>query len=83
MILPETSGEEAVLVAERIRKTVQAEKFTPESGKQLGITISIGAAQYAAEEQLSTFIQRADKAMYLSKQNGRNRVTALRAEEEK
>jgi diguanylate cyclase (GGDEF)-like protein len=81
VILPETSGEEAVLVAERIRKTIQSEKFTPESGKELGITISIGAAQYAPEEQLSTFIQRADKAMYLSKQKGRNRVTALSAEE--
>jgi diguanylate cyclase (GGDEF)-like protein len=82
VILPETSGEEAVLVAERIRKTIQSEKFTPEPGKKLGITISIGAAQYAPEEQLSTFIQRADKAMYLSKQQGRNRVTALSAEEQ-
>ena len=82
VILPETSGEEAVLVAERIRKTVGAEKFKPEPGKQLGITISIGAAQYSPEEQLSTFIQRADKAMYLSKQQGRNRVTAIEAEED-
>ena len=81
VILPETSDEEAVLVAERIRKTIEAEKFTPETGTELGITISIGAAQYAPEEQLSTFIQRADKAMYVSKEKGRNRVTALRAEE--
>ncbi len=83
VILPETSGEEAVLVAERIRKTIQTEKFKPESAKELGITISIGVAQYAAEEQLSTFIQRADKAMYHSKQQGRNRVTSVSAEEEK
>ena len=83
VILPETSGEEAVLVAERIRKTIQTEKFKPESAKELGITISIGVAQYAAEEQLSTFIQRADKAMYHSKQEGRNRVTSLSAEKEK
>ena len=83
VILPETSGEEAVLVAERIRKTIQTEKFKPESAKELGITISIGVAQYAAEEQLSTFIQRADKAMYSSKQLGRNRVTSLSVEEKK
>ncbi len=83
VILPETGGDEAVLVAERIRKTIQAEKFTPVSGKKLGITISIGTAQYSAEEQLSTFIQRADKAMYISKQKGRNRVTAIEAEEKK
>ena len=81
VILPETSCEEAELVAERIRTTIQTEKFKPRNAKELSITISIGTTQYDAEEQLSTFIQRADKAMYLSKQNGRNQVTALVAEE--
>ena len=82
VILPETSCEEAVLVAERIRNTVQNLNFEPENGKTLSITISIGVTQYAAEEQLSTFIQRADRAMYLSKQNGRNRVTAVKQEDD-
>lgn len=82
VILPETSCEEAELVAERIRTTIQSEKFKPRNAKELSITISIGTTQYDAQEQLSTFIQRADKAMYLSKQNGRNQVTALVAEEE-
>ena len=80
VILPETSCEEALLVAERIRNVIQSEKFTPQPEKELSITISIGVTQYAAEEQLSTFIQRADKAMYISKQNGRNQVTASAAE---
>jgi diguanylate cyclase (GGDEF)-like protein len=82
VILPETSCEEAVLVAERIRNTVQNLNFEPENGKTLSITISIGVTQYAAEEQLSTFIQRADRAMYLSKQDGRNRVTAVKQEDD-
>jgi diguanylate cyclase (GGDEF)-like protein len=82
VILPETSCEEAELVAERIRTTIQTEKFKPRNAKELSITISIGTTQYDAQEQLSTFIQRADKAMYLSKQHGRNQVTALVAEEE-
>jgi diguanylate cyclase (GGDEF)-like protein len=82
VILPETSCEEAELVAERIRTTIQTEKFKPRNAKELSITISIGTTQYDAEEQLSTFIQRADKAMYLSKQHGRNQVTALVAEDE-
>ena len=81
VILPETSCEEALLVAERIRNVVQAEVFRPEEGKDISITISIGATQYAENEELSAFIQRADKAMYLSKQKGRNRVTALRSKE--
>ena len=81
VILPETSCEEALLVAERIRNVVQAEVLRPEKGKKASITVSIGATQYAENEELSTFIQRADKAMYLSKQKGRNLVTALQTED--
>ena len=81
IILPETSCEEALLVAERIRNVVQEEVFRPEKGKKISITISIGATQYMENEELSAFIQRADRAMYLSKQKGRNRVTALETED--
>jgi diguanylate cyclase (GGDEF)-like protein len=82
VILPETSCEEALLVAERIRKVVHSEVFLPEAGMKISITISVGATQYVENEELSAFIQRADKAMYLSKQKGRNRVTALEADDE-
>jgi diguanylate cyclase (GGDEF)-like protein len=82
VILPETSCEEAMLVADRIRNVVQAEVFLPETDRKISITISIGATQYAENEELSTFIQRADKAMYISKQKGRNQVTALEADDE-
>ncbi len=81
VILPETSCEEAILVAERIRNVVQEEVFRPEKGKEISITISVGATQYNENEELSTFIQRADKAMYHSKQKGRNQVTALQVED--
>lgn len=79
VMLPETGCEEAQTVAERIRNAVAREKFTPENGQDLNITISIGVTQYYSEEELSTFIQRADKAMYMSKQNGRDRVSAVMA----
>jgi len=81
VILPETSGEEAKTVAQRIRATLEAENFTPEPDRMATITISIGVTQCFAKEELSSFIRRADKAMYLSKQNGRNRVSVLLAEE--
>ena len=77
VILPETTCEEAQNVAERIRNAVKAEKFDPDPSNDITITISIGVTQYSPEEELSAFIQRADKAMYSSKQNGRNKVTAL------
>jgi len=80
VILPETAGKEAETVAQRIRAALEAERFSPEKGKDVTITISIGVTVYQLKEELSTFIQRADKAMYLSKQNGRNKVSVLYAE---
>ena len=80
VILPETTGEEAKTVAQRIRASLEAEKYTPVPGKVARITISIGVTQCYPKEELSAFIRRADKAMYLSKQNGRNRVSVLLAE---
>jgi diguanylate cyclase (GGDEF)-like protein len=80
VILPETGGEEAKTVAQRIRAALEVEKFAPEKEKPVTITISIGVTEYHPKEELSAFIQRADQAMYLSKQNGRNRVSALYGE---
>ena len=77
VILPETGGGEAKTVAQRIRLALEAETFSPSKAEPVTITISIGVTQYSAKEELSTFIQRADQAMYLSKQNGRNRVSVL------
>ena len=80
VILPETNGEEAKTVAQRIRASLESEKFRPIPNKNAKITISIGVTQYFPKEELSAFIRRADKAMYLSKKNGRNRVSVLLAE---
>ena len=82
VILPETSGEEAETVAHRIRKAVEAEKFFPEPNKPYQVTISIGVTEYCKEEKFADFIKRADKAMYLSKLAGRNRVSTLFAEKD-
>jgi diguanylate cyclase (GGDEF)-like protein len=80
VLLPETGGVEARTVAQRIRSALEAERFKPRDGVEVQITISIGVTEYAHKEELSTFIQRADKAMYISKQNGRNKVSMLYAE---
>ncbi len=81
VILPETAGAEARTVAQRIRAALEAERFSPHNQQDVKITISIGVTEYQEKEELSTFIQRADQAMYLSKQNGRNKVSMLYAEE--
>jgi diguanylate cyclase (GGDEF)-like protein len=77
IILPETIGTEAGTVANRIRKAIEEEKFMAESGYPVTITISIGVTQFNPNEEMSSFIQRSDRAMYMSKQNGRNRITTL------
>ena len=80
IILPETPGKEANNVAERISASVESERFSTEAGEDFSITISIGVTEYFKEEQLSTFIHRADQAMYKSKAKGRNRISYLAAE---
>jgi len=79
-ILPETRGEEAQKVAQRLRSTVAVEIFHPEPNTTASVTISIGVTELRPREKKSEFVQRADQAMYLSKQNGRNQVTYLPAD---
>jgi two-component system cell cycle response regulator len=77
IILPGTHGEEARTVAERLRAAVAAEDFSDGKISDLEITISIGVTQYRQEEEISSFVQRADQAMYQSKQAGRNKVSFI------
>lgn len=78
IILPETEGDEAATVAERIRTAVEAECFFPlKDGQSVTISISIGVTEFNLHEDIAVFVQRADKAMYQSKQSGRNRVSCL------
>ena len=80
VILPETASEEARTVAQRIRAALEAEPFSPMNGEAVTVTISIGVTEYSAKEELTTFISRADQAMYCSKRSGRNKVSMLYAE---
>jgi len=77
VILPETVGGEAEKVAQRIRKAVKAEVFSPTGGEDAMITISLGVTEYCPKEDVSVFIQRADKALYGSKENGRDKVSSI------
>jgi diguanylate cyclase (GGDEF)-like protein len=65
----------AVLVAERLRQTIETTQI--EIGDvSFSTTGSIGVARTVAGESLDDLYQRADKACYLAKNNGRNRVEA-------
>ncbi len=75
VILPETNGEEARTVAERIRQAIGSEPHTPDGAGEVAVTISVGVTEYINGEEASAFVQRADQAMYTSKKKGRDIVT--------
>jgi len=77
VLLPQTVNTEAVTVAERIKKTVAKLKFYPEENETGSITISIGVTEYRHGDAPEKFVKRADQAMYMSKENGRDKVTTL------
>lgn len=66
---------ETLQAAERVREAVQSLRI-PHEGKELSVTVSIGSATFPDDGQIKKdLIDRADQAMYQSKQTGRNRVT--------
>ncbi len=81
VLLPQTAGNYAQEIAERIRASIASRCFQAHSGQQINVTISIGLAMLpahcAAETvpcQASQLIAMADKALYRAKHAGRNRV---------
>lgn len=74
IILQGTTLQAAHEVAERIRKEVESYNFTFQDRK-VPVTISLGVAQVKEGETWELVYERADKALYESKHNGRNQVT--------
>jgi diguanylate cyclase (GGDEF)-like protein/PAS domain S-box-containing protein len=81
VILPETNHEDAMIVAERIRKAVARTLFYPFTldGQPdiVSKTVSIGSTEFHQEDTLKSFLKRADNAMYQAKKSGRNVVVYL------
>jgi len=75
-ILPSTDIDGAVILADNIRKAIQAKELLKRStNEKLGrITASFGVALYRQGESASAFIERTDRCLYAAKHAGRNRV---------
>lgn len=74
VLLPGTSAEAAVQLAERLRQAVESSP-AQEAGQTVFFTISLGVAPITADvADLKTALNAADKAMYHAKRTGRNRV---------
>ncbi|BBF93237.1 GGDEF domain-containing protein [Blastochloris tepida] len=78
VLLPRTTTQHAITVAEHIRKAVMGKELMKRStGESLGrITISIGVATMRPGDTAASLIDRADSHLYAAKRAGRNRVSA-------
>jgi two-component system cell cycle response regulator len=79
VILPETSAEIAATMAERLRQTIERLRF-PSNSQEARVTVSIGVGYYrpgADTASEADLIAAADKALYRSKSQGKNRVTLM------
>lgn len=76
IFLPNADGQGAAAVAERLRALVEVQRMdsATEAGGDIRLTVSIGVVLCMAGESAEEVLQRADEAMYLAKQRGRNRV---------
>ncbi len=74
ILLPMTTSGDGAVTAERIRAELKEEIFSPVSGKDVYITVSIGLAQYKSQEDMKAFVNRVDQLMYQAKKNGKDRV---------
>ncbi|OLF85383.1 diguanylate cyclase [Marinobacter sp. C18] len=73
-VLPDTGLDSAQASAERMRKALLAHDWLATTGESIDLTISAGASELRPGDNLNSAISRADRALYRSKEGGRNRV---------
>ncbi len=73
VVAPDTSGEQGLSLAERLRLTIAETIFTIGS-RDISVTVSAGVAIPRGNDTIEKAISRADTALYEAKNGGRNRV---------
>jgi diguanylate cyclase (GGDEF)-like protein len=73
IVLPNTDIEQALAMGERMRTELEKDTLRF-NDYEIQITASLGIAQFREGETRESWINRADRAMYLAKEKGRNRV---------
>jgi diguanylate cyclase (GGDEF)-like protein len=74
-LLPDTTEADAMAIAERVRRAIEAIEMRLDDGATVSVTASVGVSCGPAE-QLAGLVRRADEAVYRAKDDGRNRVAA-------
>ena len=79
LILPDTSTEEAMQIAERVRAAIESThiQVDPETSQEVRITISLGVTSLLLGDEIDSMLARADQALYRAKEKGRNSIEML------
>jgi diguanylate cyclase len=77
VIYPRSTAYEAAQGVARLRERVAAAVVTTPGGQALTFTVSIGLTEHVPPESVEALIERADRAMYQAKSQGRDRVVML------
>ncbi len=76
VLLPNVSGGQAMVIAERVREAVASYDLSgEEDDTPLSVSVSIGVAELAEGQSLDRLLHAADEAMYRAKRSGRNAVS--------
>ena len=81
MITPLKNEEDEISLFERVRSKVENGRIAVESG-EISMTVSIGVTFYESGKDSDKIISEADKALYIAKNSGRNRVVFSKNQEE-
>jgi len=76
ILLPETDAEGEMVIADKVRKSI-ADSPIAFADQHINVTISIGITSILDNDTVNDFINRADKALYHVKEDGRNGVKRL------
>ncbi len=80
LLLPDTDEGGAMIVAERVRARIEATLVTEDVPEPCRVTASFGVATTRGGEDSESLFERADRALYVAKQKGRNRISVAAPE---
>ncbi|MDD2884093.1 MAG: GGDEF domain-containing protein [Dechloromonas sp.] len=73
IVLAELDVEQATHVAEKIRRRLESARIAIAGEQQISVTLSLGVAAFDGHPDYQKLVDRADKALYVAKNGGRNR----------